>query len=85
MVWVKGRWNGSGARGTRGSRSEGSIVEPAAAASRQGSFGRFAARKGEGLADIRPIERNFRWLGLLVVWQSFSFDLAMLVEASDDF
>lgn len=31
---------------------------------------------GEKDRLTRPIERNFRWLGLLTVWQSFSFDLS---------
>ena len=82
MVWVRGRQDGPRVRGTRGKRSEGRtrIEEPAAAASREGSFGRPAPPRREERADARPIERNFRWLRLLAVWQSFSFYLPLFVE-----
>lgn len=81
MVWVKGRQDEPRRRGggKRGRRSEERTYR-----SRQ------QRRRDRAVSDARfllrtrkPIERNFRWLGLLLVWQSFSFSIAIL--PTDDF
>ena len=82
MVWVKGRPTMVHARGEHeegDQREEGHVIEePAAAASRQGSF-----RREEQVDVLRAIERNFRWLCLPVVWQGFSFDRSPLPPGAE--